>query len=137
VPITGARIFKEVFAMSDATVQMRALVRAETMVGGLKPRQVFWCNEAQAQHFIENRIAELIAPLAGPKEMKPAAPAELKAEEPPEVKKSFVEESAGPSTDSAASSDAGKTEPSSASRAARPLTTDKRSPSTLTLPKRR
>ena len=116
--------------MSDATVQMRSLVRAETMVGGLKPRQVFWCNEAQAQHFIQHRIAELIAPPAGPKETPMIEVAE--------TKKSFVEESAGRLTDSQPSTEHGKGQPQSVLQPARALTettTSKRS--MLSLPKRR
>jgi len=92
--------------MDGATVQMRSLVRAETMIGGLKPRQVFWCTEAQAQHFIDNRIAEYIAPLPGPKEMQQLAPQE--------TKKSSPEEQAGQSTASAASKETGQVAPSSA-----------------------
>lgn len=123
--------------MSDQTVQMRALVRAETMIGGLKPRQVFWCNEAQAQHFIQHQIAELIAPPAGPQEMKPAAPAEVKVEE-PEAKKSLVEGSAGHSTDSAKSSESGQASASSALPAGTVSTTaTSRIRSMLTLPKKK
>ena len=121
--------------MTSSQVQMRALVRAETMIGGLNPRQVFWCTEAVAQHFLEHRIAELIAPLPAPHETKPAEPSVLKTEESP-PKKSLVEEPVGLSTDSVKSNESG-TVRSYASQLARALTTPKRNPSTLTLPKRK
>ena len=120
--------------MTASQVQMRALVRAETMIGGLNPRQVFWCTEAQARHFIEHRVAELIAPAFGPKEIKPIEPSNTKEEE---VKKSLPEESAGRLTDSAESNESGKDSQSYASQLGRVLTTPRRNPSTLTLPKRR
>jgi hypothetical protein len=74
-------------------VQMRSLVRAETMDGALKPRQIFWCSRAHAEHYLQNRIAEVAQSLAGPKETPAAGPTELK--------KSLPEESAGLLTDSA------------------------------------
>lgn len=121
--------------MTSSQVQMRALVRAETMIGGLNPRQIFWCNEAQAQHFIEHRVAELIAPVVGPKEMKPIEPSYTKE---PEVKKSLPEESAGRLTDSVVSSESGKDSPPSVSQAAPASTTvHQRMRSVLTLPKRK
>jgi len=107
---------------------MRSLVRAETMIGGLEPRQVFWCNEVQAQHFITHRIAELIAPI-GPTEIKPAEPAE--------VKKFSPEEQAGQSTASAPSNASGKDKPLSASQPDPASTTTTSRRSLLTLPKRK
>lgn len=102
----------------DVTVQMRSLVRAETMIGGLKPRQVFWCTEAQAVHFIEHRIAEFIAPLR--------APAETQQMAPQEVKKSLPEEPAGQLTASAVSKETGKDAPSFVSQPVQASTPAKR-----------
>lgn len=103
--------------MDGATVQMRSLVRAETMIGGLKPRQVFWCTEAQAQHFIDNRIAEYIAPLRAPAETQQIAPQE--------TKKYLPEETAGRLTASAESSEVGKDAPLSASQPGQALASAK------------
>ena len=101
--------------MARPEVQMRALVRAETMVGSLKRGDVFWCTKPQALHFIENKIAEVVgATKTQPQETKPDAPSVTKVEE-PEVKKSLVEGQDGRSTDSVALNESGKTEPLSVS----------------------
>tara|TARA_R110000868_G_scaffold56772_2_gene175701 strand:- start:424 stop:759 length:336 start_codon:yes stop_codon:yes gene_type:complete len=109
-------------------VQMRWLVNGESMDGPMQIKRVFWCTESHAQHYIQHRLAELIAP----SETKPAAPSEVK-----EAKKSLVEEPGGHSTDSAKSSASGKTQSSSVSQQGQVLTTPKRNPSTLTLPHRK
>lgn len=101
--------------MSNDLVQMRGLVRAESMVGAIKPGRIFWCTQAQALHFIEHRIAILAGAVeAKPQETKPAEPSVLKTEE-PEPKKSSVEEPAGPSTASVELSASGQNEQPSAS----------------------
>jgi hypothetical protein len=105
------------------------LVRAETMDGALRPRQVFWCSREHAQHYIAHRIAELIAPPVQPQEMPMAGPSE--------VKKSLPEESAGQQTDSAASSDHGTGPLLSAQQAAQVSALSKPYRSTLALPKKR
>jgi hypothetical protein len=93
----------------DQTVQMRALVRAQTIDGAFKPRQVFWTTPVRAQHYIENRIAEYIAPAVLPQEQPMGGPQE--------IKKSFLVEPDGPLTDSAESTESGKGEPLSAAPA--------------------
>ena len=111
-------------------VQMRWLVNGESMDGAMRRRRVFWCSEAHARHYLEHRLAELIA---APSEIKPAAPSEVK-----EVKKSFVEEPAGLSTDSAESNESGKRKPLSVSQPETASTTvTQRMRSVLTLPKRK
>lgn len=113
--------------MESATVQMRALRRVVTMVGAFKRGDVFWCNKAQAIHFIENQVAEVVgAPKMQPSETKPDAPSVTKVEE-PSVKKYLVEEPVGLSTDSAVLNASGKTElPSALPQATLSTTSQKR-----------
>lgn len=119
----------------DNLVQMRALVRAETMDGGLRPRQVFWTTPAKAHHYIQHRIAELwSAQAVGPSEIKPLQPEEVKAEP---VKKSSSDATGTPSTDSVSLNADGRTSQSFASRLGQVLTTGKSKRSVLTLPKRK
>lgn len=82
-----------------SVVQMRSKARFVSVVGAFKPREIFWCTEEQAKHFIQHNLAELIVQ-TGPTETKPAGPTELK--------KSSPEEQAGQSTASAQSSETGK-----------------------------
>lgn len=113
----------------EDTVQMRALVRCESLDGGLEPKKIFWCSRAHAEHYIQNRIAELIAPPAGPKETPTVEPTELK--------KSLPVESAGLSTDSQPSGASGREPQQSASRVDPASTTTTSRRSLLSLPKRK
>lgn len=90
----------------DQSVQMRSLGRSLTIDGALKPRQVFWTTPERARHYIDNHVAEYIAPLVLPQEQPMGGPQE--------IKKSSPEPQAGPSTDSAESIESGKDALSSA-----------------------
>lgn len=110
-------------------VQMRGLVRAETMDGPLSPRQVFWTTPERARHYVDNRIAELIAPPAGPKETPEVVITEAKKYSPAVT--------GGPSIGSAQSAESGKDAQSSASPQAQASATITSKPYTLSLPKRK
>ena len=108
-------------------VQMRALVTTITQDGTFSPKDIFWTTPERAKHYIENKIAETITPVAKPEETKIVEP---------EVKKSSPGTQDGRLTDSVPSGVSGAAALSSASRVGQALPQSNARRSTLTLPKK-
>lgn len=91
--------------VGSQSVQMRAMVRAQTIDGAVKPRQVFWTTPERARHYIDQGIAQYIS--------VPVLPSEQPTGGPQETKKYSPDLTDGQSIDSAVSKESGKEEPSS------------------------
>lgn len=66
--------------MATHITQVRPIAKAIIAEGRIRPGgQVFWVTHDRARLLIEAGVVELVAPVAGPSETKPAEPAEKKS----------------------------------------------------------